>query len=219
MRIPVLPIYYPDRNSSTISNMHKQIAKRARKSELKFWIWLLRLLKTRVPLAEAQLTVEEQNHVRRILKPGDILLEDDSAYPLWQIASRVVGSRWSHMAFYIGNDLVIDAGTKPFVAEISLGEFLQTSNIAIFRPRYKDSSHLESAMKFMMNRLDCPFNSSFNLNKQNAFYCAQLVSRALEQMPDPIHLQHSQWLGKEFILPSAVEKSPEFQLVWCAKKK
>jgi hypothetical protein len=123
------------------------------------------------------------------------------------------------MAFYVGNGHVIDAGTKPYVAEIGLDEFLQTSNIAIFRPKYRNRSDLEFALSFMRTRLDCPFNSSFDLEKQNTYYCAQLVSRALAQMPGAIHLKKSKWLGKEFILPSSVEHSRDFELIWCAKKR
>jgi uncharacterized protein YycO len=215
MRLQVISIYPSYKFMSSVAgNVQKNIVRRLRRMELKLWLALLRLLKTRVPLTKARLSPEEQTQVRTILQPGDILLEDDSAYPLWQVASRVVGSRWSHMAFYIGDGLVIDAGTKPYVAEIDLEEFLQTSNIAVFRPKYKHPSNLWSAVNFMRNRLGCPFNSSFNLNKQNTYYCAQLISRAFAQMPVPIHLQRSQWLGKQFILPSAVEYSEDFTLVW-----
>jgi len=182
------------------------------------WSLLLRLLDLKFPTLWARLSDEQRRQIKEILRPGDILLEDDGSYPLWQVASRMIGSRWSHSGIYAGDNIVIDAGTKPFVAKIDLDQFLDTTDIAVYRPRYDSAADLDSTLQYVIGCLGRPFNQTFDYNSQTSFYCAQLLSRALEQMPNPIVLPTRCLFGKRLVVPSGIEQCSDLTLIWIARK-
>ncbi len=179
--------------------------------------WLMRLLDMKFPTFGAQLSDKKKADVSALLRPGDILLVENSSYPLSQIGARVIRSTWSHSGFYVGEGKVIDCGSRPYVAEVGLDEFLKVSDIAVYRPKYDTEADRISALAFAASCLDRPFNRLFNLSSERSFYCTQLISRALEQMPNPIILAADIIMRKPVILTSAIENSAELELIWISR--
>lgn len=174
----------------------------------------LRVIDVQVPLLIHSLTVEERNKVKSLLQPGDILLKDDNSHPMGQIANRLARSRWSHSAFYPGGDKVVDVGTKPYVAKVDLDQFLQCSDIGVFRPRYTGAADLQSALDYVQSSLGRPLNRSFSLQTKNAYYCAQLIYCALGQMPQSIEIPLVNVLGRPFVTSSCIETCPDIETVF-----
>src|SRR5262249_41362960 len=114
-----------------------RIAARRRRLRIALWKFLFSVLERRIPTCRTRLTLEQKQEIISSLQPGDIPLESNANYPLWQIAVMIgTGSSWSHCAFYAGGGGVIDAGTKPQVAVIDIDSFLSTHYVALLRPRY-----------------------------------------------------------------------------------
>src|SRR5581483_10848649 len=164
----------------------------------RLWHFLLSLLDTRVPiLASHSLSTESRQQIKEFLQAGDVLLESNRAYPGWQLLSRLmVGSPWMHAAVYVGNGIVVDAGTEPRVARIAIDEFLNTTDIIVYRPRFAGPEDAQAAVSYVLKQIGRPFNVSFDHGDNRSFYCSQLVSQALLQMPHPINLPVERVLWK-----------------------
>lgn len=179
--------------------------------------WGLRLLDLKFPTVFAHLSAARKSEVRAIARAGDIFLVDNSSYPLSQLVARAVGSRWSHSAFYAGEGTIVDCGSKPYVTNVDLEKFLNTSDIAIYRPKYATKADFDSALAFALSCINRPFNRTFDLESDESFYCTQLIYRALGQMPNPIPLLPGKVFGKPAILSSAIETSPQLELILLAR--
>lgn len=189
------------------------IEKRLEKLRHRWSTKLLQILDAKVPVWIKQLSEQQKSEVKHLLRRGDILLKDDNSHPMGQLMNRLAGSRWSHTVFYDGAGFVIDVGTKPYVAKISLDEFLQCNDLGVFRPLYKEQQDLDSAAAFVEKALGRPLNRTFDINKQDAFYCAQLVYCALRQMPHPIEIPTVQ-IGRAYVTSGCIEKCKSIEQVW-----
>src|SRR5579883_2123244 len=98
-----------------------------------FWRTVLSALDTKFPVAERALIPPAMKaKIKAQLCAGDVLLETNSSYLGWQIATRLtLNSIWMHSGIYIGDGLVVDAGSEPRVAKVSIDDFLKTTDIAI----------------------------------------------------------------------------------------
>lgn len=178
---------------------------------------LQRLMNCKFPTVAASLSAPRKKTVKSLLRPGDVLLKDDCSYPLSQLGARLLGSHWIHSAVYVGDDKIIDCGSKPYVSEEMLDEFLQASSLAVYRPHFETAEDLESVLSFLRNSIGRPFNRAFRLTSKNSFYCTQLIYRALQQMPHPIDLHVSYVSGRPAILTGDIEKNRELSLVYLSK--
>ncbi|GEM_PF-1294069 len=180
-----------------------------------FWTSLLRIFDCKFPTVCSRLSEQKINEIKLALRPGDILLEHNDSYPLWQIAAAIAGSSWAHAAFYVGDNTVIDSGTEPCVARIDLDRFLRTTDVAVYRPHYRTDSDVQAALSCAASCLGRPFNRTFDPESKGSFYCSQLTSSVLMQMPNPIRLPPSRALfWKPMIMPSSIERCSEMELVW-----
>lgn len=188
---------------------------RARFSRM-LWRCTLRLLDTKFPVPrQALLSPGQRAQIQKLLQPGDLMVESNCMYPGWQLAALLTfGSRWMHAGIYIGDGIVIDAGTKPYVAQVPLAEFLKTSDVAVYRPKYATVEDRSAAIAFAIHHLGMPFNLKFDHANTNSFYCAQLLSSALLNMPHPILLRQRQMLWKTIVPPSSVTTSEYIDCIW-----
>lgn len=176
--------------------------------------FILRVLDVQVPLLMKPFTAEQKEHVKSLLRPGDILLKDDNSHPLGQMTNRFARSRWSHSAFYPGGDCIVDVGTKPYVAKIELDTFLECTDLGIFRPKYASEEDRQSALSYVESCMGRPLNRTFSLEKKDAYYCAQLIYCALKQTPNPIELPLVSVLGRPYVTSASIERSPNVEKVW-----
>ncbi|HNB23085.1 MAG TPA: YiiX/YebB-like N1pC/P60 family cysteine hydrolase [Candidatus Melainabacteria bacterium] len=178
---------------------------------------LQRLMNCKFPTTGASITESQKALVKSLLRPGDILLKDDCSYPLSQLGARMLGSNWIHSAVYVGDNKIIDCGSRPYVSENDLDNFLQSSSLAVYRPRFETGEDLQSLISFLQSSIGRPFNRTFRLSNRNSFYCTQLIYRALQQMPHPIDLHISYVSGRPAILAGDIENSRELSLVYLSR--
>lgn len=203
-------------SACAIKRKFRRLAKRITKNS---WRLLLNALDTEVSVREGDLLKAEQiATIKSLLRPGDVLLESNSSCPLWQLAAAVaLGSAWTHSAIFIGDNSVIDAGTKPYVARVSLNDFLKTTDVAIYRPSYSNETDVQAAVAFASSCLGKPFNITFDHNDHNSFYCTQLISTALLKMPNQIKLELSRMLWKRVVSPNSIAKSTYMKCLFSTK--
>jgi len=162
------------------------------------------------------LPADQKATIKSLLQSGDILLESNNVYPLSQIITKIIdGGNWIHSAIYVGDNKVIDAGRKPFVASIKLDKFLLTTDVAIYRPKYHSADDISAVLSFVNSSIGAPFNLNFDDTDQHTFYCTQLISRALLSMPHPIRLKHKTIFWITAIPNSSVEqRESDFTCIW-----
>ncbi len=190
------------------------LRKLLRRSKKLWSIFLERAMKVRFPTILAHLSEQEKLDIKQTLKEGDVILKDNCSYPLSQLSARLIENTWIHSGVYVGEGKIVDCGTKPFVAEIDIDEFLDASGIEILRPEYATADDRASLLAYLKTSLYEPFNSSFRLGASSSFYCTQLISKALAQMPNPINISVSNVLGKPVILVSDIERSRYMKVLY-----
>jgi uncharacterized protein YycO len=164
------------------------------------------------------LRADQKAKIKSLLKPGDILLESHNAYPVSQIITKILdGSNWIHSAIYVGDNKVIDAGRKPCVTRSKLDGFLQTTDVAIYRPKYHNPEDILAVLSFAKDSIGVPFNLNFDDADAHTFYCTQLISRALLSMPHPIHLRHKTIFWKTAVPISSVETASDIDCIWSSQ--
>lgn len=177
---------------------------------------LVKAMDVPFPPGVSKLSGEDRDTIKSLLKPGDVLLETDNAYPGWQIAEKYAfGSNWTHAGLYVGNGTVIDSGTIYKVSEVPIDKFLDTYHIGVFRPHYQSREDVKSAIDYVHAQLGKPYDDDFgDLPEDGKYYCAKLVYYALLHMPHPIAAPLVHFLGKEIVSPDSFSKTPEIDKIW-----
>lgn len=173
------------------------------------------------PVSPATMLSHAQRvEIERTLLPGDILLESDNAHLIPQIFTKLFfGSSWTHSALYVGNGEVIDAGRQARVARISLDEFLNTTGVAVFRPRYRTYEDAMTVCSYASERVGAPFDTAFDAFDSRTLYCGQLIAEALQAMPHPIAMTERSLFSKSYVPPAAIANCPEIDCIWSSEPK
>lgn len=178
------------------------------------------VLDVRVPTVTKLFPAEEKDKVLKLIQPGDIILESNDAYPGWQFLEKLVfGSAYTHAAIFEGDGKFIEATTGDpsgkGVVRNDLGEYLQGRiSLEIIRPPYKTPEDREAALNYARANLGKDYDSSFNQNDDEKLYCAELVQRALESMPNPIKVPITNFFGKKAVGPNAFQKIEGGEVVY-----
>jgi hypothetical protein len=188
------------------------------RQELKRYVWkiLLRLMDVRMAVrSEDILPAESREEIKSLLKTGDILLESNNAYLSSQIVAKLLfRTNWIHAAIYVGDEKVVDSGRNPSVALNDLDQFLLTTDLGVYRPKYASPEDVSAAVSFANKAVGKPFNITLDDTHGHSFYCTQLVSEALLSMPHPIQLPIRHLLWKQIVPPAVVATSPDLECIW-----
>lgn len=181
---------------------------------------LIRVMNEPMPAASRTLSPEKKDRIKSMLRPGDILLETNNFYPGWQIAERVAfGSSWTHSAMYVGDGHVIDSGTKDYVAELDVDDFLSAFHIAVLRPRYQSAADADGAVKYCRQMLGRPYDYDFDQSNDNELYCAELIYNALQHQTTKMDIPMLKLRGKDVVAPNAFLQSPQIDLLWTSNSR
>lgn len=147
--------------------------------------WLLNLL---IPVQkllqqtgeqEALITHEQVELIKKIIKPGDILLSFEFGRP----TSKLIKGFWDHAAIYTDQSTVMEAvGDKikagvniGGVKEVDLEEWLyKKDHVAIVRPTYTDDFINRLASREAMVYKGKGYDYTFSIGSETV-YCSELV--------------------------------------------
>jgi len=173
-------------------------------------------LGVRVPTVTPEITPEKRQKILDCVQPGDVILETNNAYPGWQrLEFYSMRSNYTHAAIYEGDGKFLEATTPGGVQRTDLAEYLQgREQVAIIRPQYKSAADVKAALDYCRDQLGKPYDNGFNTKSNDEFYCAELVYKAMQAMPDKIDVPTRKFLGKEVVAPDAFYAAPGAQVVY-----
>lgn len=165
---------------------------------------LVALVDVRLHKRVRRLSADERQFIASIVRPGDILVDSNDAFPGWQILSKIfLGSEWVHMGLYVGDGIVVDAGQKAHVSEITLQRFLRTSRVAVLRPHYQDDEDVERVIACARKFIGKRYNSALDLASADDVYCTQMMREVLKTLQNPIEVRTTNVLGRSIVSPDA----------------
>lgn len=164
----------------------------------------LGVLGVRVPTTTPTMSDERRDSILASIRPGDIILETDNAYPGWQrLEFFTMQSHYTHAAIYEGDGKFLEA-TPPKVARTDLREYLHGHQlVCIVRPDYKSSQDVDAALEYCRQQIGKPYNGTFSMGNGESLYCAELVYNAMKAMPNPLDVPLKKVLGKPAVAPDS----------------
>lgn len=184
---------------------------------------LISMLNIRVPTTTKSFALKEKEKVLDLMQPGDIILENNDAYPVWQILEKMaLNSDFTHAAIYEGDGKFLEATpgdpSGKGVLRSDLREYMDGRiNLQIIRPPYKTPEDREAALNYAKAQLGKPYDAKFSQKDDDSIYCSELVQRALASMPNPINVAINSVLGKKVVSPDAFQKIPGAKVVFTTK--
>jgi hypothetical protein len=145
----------------------------------------------------------EQREILNELEPGDILLRRYDNY----LGSVVIPGYWSHVALYVGENLVIHMLGKGIVQEDIL-TFLRCDNLAVMRCEDENRIYnaIEEAKIQLLKGVDYDFD--FNTKCEEKFYCTELVEYVFKGFSYKKHIM------KNIIVPDDFTFTDDLKFVW-----
>lgn len=167
----------------------------------------------RIPTTAPNISPEKSQELQAKIKPGDVLLTADLAFPGWaRMEFWTVRSHYTHAAF-VGSDNQVYEAVGGGVLKGSLDSFLEGRlKVAVLRPGISDE-HVEKATDYCRQQLGKPYDGVFNTADDSEFYCSELVAKALAQGDSPLETPTSKLLGKVAYAPDAFRHIPNIEVV------
>lgn len=169
---------------------------------------VLSLFNIRIPCVGAEMTSEKREKILNTIQPGDIFLETCNAYPGWQVAESVVigSNKYTHVAIYEGNGKIIEATTDKRssgnVMRSDIDSYLHGPElIEIIRPSYKTPEDKEAALDYCRSQIGKPYDGKFDLKDNEEHYCAELIYKGLQAMPNKIDVPGTTLLAQNAVSP------------------
>ena len=159
------------------------------------------------------ITSEEQNQLRHLLQPGDIILCGNN-------------SSFVHAMLYIGQNEVIHSlaiqpgsGNRLWgVVKESLTTYFNRSErdtFVVLRSRNANTRDVQAAISYAQDQLGKGYDSLFLTNLADRFYCTELIYHALRKMNNtPRVYPHRVRFGWQMVTVEDFMDSPDLQTVW-----
>lgn len=168
----------------------------------------------RIPTMVPEISSERAQEIQQKLRPGDVILTCDCAYPGWaRMEFWTVRSHYTHAAYYGGDGKIYEA-VGGGVLEAKLEDYFKGRlKVAVVRPSYPSEDDVKAAVDYCKSHLGKKYDSVFDTGDDKEFYCSELVFKALKSMPHPIEAPSTTLRGKPFVAPDAFLSIPGSSLV------
>ncbi len=160
---------------------------------------ILAVMGRRIPTTEPDLQESgKADELKKLVKPGDVVLTADLAYPGWaRMEFWTVRADYTHAAYCGDNGNIFEAVGNG-VQEVTPDEFFQGRlKVAIIRPEGPDAADVKAATDEIRKHLGKAYDGTFTTHDTSEFYCSELVAQGLKSMPHPIEPKLSKLFGKE----------------------
>ncbi len=162
----------------------------------------------RIPPTHPEMSPEQSQDLCSKMKPGDVILTADMAYPGWaRMEFWTVRSNYTHAAI-LGNDGHVYEAVGEGVQKVKLDEFFDGRfKVAIVRLGL-DDAQAARATDYCQQHLGKSYDGVFNTATEDEFYCSELVTKALESAAPELQIPRDRLLGKVAIAPDAFLHTP-----------
>lgn len=175
------------------------------------------------------ITAETIERTRRLVRPGDLVLERCDFY----LSNAFLPGWWGHAALYVGDardvaalGLAEDPAVRPHMAALadghdlveavgegvlvsSLAHVMHADHIAILRPRYKTAEALRRTIRTAFTHVGKPYDFNFDFETDDVLVCSELCWRSLGDVIEaPLVRRFGRWtltpddLGKLSLPPA-----------------
>lgn len=177
---------------------------------------LVKMLDVRVPTTTPEISEDRRQQVLSSIRPGDVILETDDAYPGWQIMEFLtMRSSFTHAAIYEGDGKFLEATTPGGVQRTDLDGYLHgRMHVAVIRPPYRAPGDVDATLEYARAQLGKPYDNDFNTADDREMYCAEYVYKALKASPNPIEAPIRHVMAKTVVSPDAFRKIPGSTVVY-----
>ena len=162
----------------------------------------------RIPPTHPEFSAEQSQELRSKMKPGDVILTADMAYPGWaRMEFWTVRSNYTHAAI-LGNDGHVYEAVGEGVQKVKLEEFFDGRfKVAVVRLGL-DEAEAAKATEYCQQHLGKSYDGVFNTETEDEFYCSELVTKALESADPSLQIPRDKLLGKVAVAPDAFLHTP-----------
>jgi len=176
----------------------------------------------RIPTFTKSVSEEERIEILSTLKPGDIILETEDAYPIAQWTEKLMfGTNYSHAAIYEGNGNIIESIRDGVVRTPLDHYFDRTCHLAVIRPPYENEEDVKASLNYARSQIGKLYDTKFNLKDDSRFYCHELVKWTLESIPHPIKVPPQRAFGftKRIVSAKSFKKIQGAKVVYTSNHK
>lgn len=178
--------------------------------------------------SQHKITMEEAKEIKKILKPGDIIIGNNDDDMRFELAQKAIGAsgNWTHACIVKDQDTVIESlipkQTDRLGLEASRGYFenrpedmiTRNHHLMILRPAYSGDAEVESVLKVAESMKNIKYDLFFNMNSDDKMYCTELVYKALKEGAPEIPVTPGKFLGLEFVTADHFEQSPAMEKIY-----
>ncbi len=177
---------------------------------------LIFLMDRRIPTTVPEITPDKATQLTTLLKPGDIILTADCAYPGWATLGYLTArANHTHAAFYGGDGKIYEATGQGVTASDLKGYFEGRIKVAIVRPPYKNPTEdVQTAVAWCKQQVGKPYDNVFAIDDDKAFYCSELVYGALKHAQHPIEAPSKDLFGKKYVSVDSFEQIPGATIIY-----
>ena len=171
------------------------------------------MMNRRIPTTAPEVSAERMAEIQAKVKPGDVLMSADLAYPGWgRMEHWTVGSTYTHAAL-LGDDGAVYEAVGEGVSKTTLEQFLAgRKKIAVARTGMSQEG-ARSATQFAQDQVGKPYDNAFDYSENGGFYCSELVSKSLEAGSCPLTIPMKSVFGKQAVAPDAFLKAEGAEVV------
>lgn len=176
----------------------------------------VKMLDVRVPTTTPEISEACRQQIMASIRPGDVILETDDAYPGWQLMEFfTMRSSFTHAAIYEGDGKFLEATTPGGVQRTDLDGYLHgRMHVAVIRPPYRAPGDVDATLEYARAQLGKPYDNDFNTADDREMYCAEYVYKALKASPNPIEAPVRHVMAKTVVSPDAFRKIPGSTVVY-----
>lgn len=169
---------------------------------------LMGFMGRRIPPLYPEISEEKIREICAKIKPGDVILTADLAYPGWaRMEYWTVRSNHTHAAF-VGNDGNVYEAVGRGVLKGKLEDFFEGRiKVAVARIGL-DEGAVARATEYCQSQVGKPYDDGFVTGDDATFYCSELVAKAVEHGDPSLHVPHRSVFGKDAIGPDAFLEMP-----------
>jgi uncharacterized protein YycO len=180
-----------------------------------FWSAQLASAYRFVTLGKTYMSSADIQSARRSLKPGDILAARNEAAATTNFIEWL-GSRWTHVAVYLGDGRVLEALDNSGVVETTLPKFMRRyTRVAVYRP--SSDWNVEAGLSYGRAQVGKGYNFAFIFNDKS-FYCSQLLFRVFSAGGLELASPRRNRMGYPIVNPDELiyDNREQLELVWSA---
>lgn len=172
------------------------------------------IMNRRIPTRAPEVSPEKMAEIQSKVKPGDVLMSADMAYPGWgRMEHWTVGSSYTHAAL-LGDDGAVYEAVGEGVSKTTLEQFLAgRKKIAVARTGMSEEG-ASAATKFAQAQVGKPYDTAFDYSENASFYCSELVAKSLEAASYPIEIPMKSVFGRQAVAPDAFLKAEGTEVVY-----